>query len=241
VTNDFQAIELPYASNQLSMVILLPTQIDGWRQLEQQLSPAFLSGVLAQMTPWYIEVLLPRFTLESYFNLGPTLAQMGMPDAFTPYVADFSGIDGADDLYISQVLHKAWAQVNEAGTEAAAATVVTVFPTVVFRPPVFRVDHPFIFFIRDTQTGSILFLGRLANPLQSGPTPLPTPPLAVAHSGNSLKISWPASVTGWTLRQNSDLTTTNWTPIGGITNDGTNNFITITPSAGSLFFHLKQQ
>jgi serpin B len=242
VTNDFQAIELPYASNQLSMVILLPTQIDGWRQLEQQLSPAFLSGVLAQMTPIYIEIFLPSFTLASSFDLGSTLAQMGMPDAFTRGVADFSGIDGTNDLFISKVLHKAWGQVNEAGTEAAAATVVIIgLPTVVFRPPVFRADHPFIFFIRDTQTGSILFLGRLANPIQSGPAPAPTPPLAVAHSGNSLKISWPISMAGLTLQQNSDLTTTDWTPIAGITNDGTNNFITITPSSGSLFFHLKQQ
>ena len=123
-TNGFQALELPYGSNQLSMVILLPSQIDGLGQLEQQLSPSFLSNVLSQMVPQPVEIYLPRFTLESSFKLNVTLAAMGMPDAFTPGVADFSGIDGNTDLYVNFVLHKAWGQVNESGTEAAAATVV---------------------------------------------------------------------------------------------------------------------
>ncbi len=238
-TSNFQAIELPYASNQASMVILLPSQVDGRRQLEQQLSPAFLSGVLARMIPQPVEIYLPRFTLESSFDLGATLATMGMPDAFAPGGADFSGIDGAYDLFISKVLHKAWGQVNEAGTEAAAATVVIVMPSALpGPPPVFRADHPFIFFIRDTQSGSLLFLGRLASPSQSAAAPPATPPLTITHSGNSLKISWPSSSTGWTLRQNSDLSTTNWTSSEGIASDGTNNFVTIPASAGSLFFHL---
>jgi serpin B len=240
-TNDFQAIALPYGSNQVSMVILLPSQIDGLPQLEQQLTPAFLAGVLAQMTPRFIEVYLPRFTLESVFDLADTLAEMGMPDAFTPFVADFSGIDGAEDLYISFVRHEAWVQVNEAGTEAAATTVIGVVTGVAPPPrPVFRADHPFIFLIQDTQSGSILFMGRLANPSQSPATPVPSPQLAIALSGNSLRISWPYPSAGWTLQQNSDLTTTNWTPTGGVSNDGTNNFFTITPSPGNLFFHLSQ-
>ena len=125
-TSDFQAIELPYGSNQVSMVILLPWQVEGWRQLEQELSPALLSNVLAQMTRQQVEVLLPRFTLESTFGLNDTLAAMGMPDAFTPFVADFSGIDGMEDLYVSFVIHKAWGEVNEAGTQAAGATVIGV-------------------------------------------------------------------------------------------------------------------
>jgi len=241
-TSNFQAIELPYASNQASMVILLPSQPDGWRQLEQQLSPAFLSSVLAQMSTQYVEIFLPRFTLESSFDLPATLAAMGMPDAFVPGVADFSGIDGEYDLYISHVLHKAWAQVNETGTEAAAATVVTIQPTLVPEPPpVFRADHPFIFFIRDTQSGSILFLGRLAFPSQSAAAPAPTSPLTLTHSGNSLNISWPCSLTGWTLRQNPDLTTTNWTPASGISSDGTNNSLSIPAPSGTLFFRLSQQ
>jgi serine protease inhibitor len=185
--NDFQAIELPYASNQLSMVILLPALADGLSQLEQQLSPAFLSNVLAQMSPRAVEIFLPKFTLESSFDLATTLAQMGMPDAFTPRVADFSGIDGMMDLCISHVFHKAWGEVNEAGTEAAAATVVVVVSTgsVGPPPPVFRADHPFIFFIRDTQSGSILFLGRLADPTSSPGQPDATKNDAIHKEQNS--------------------------------------------------------
>jgi serpin B len=239
-SRNFQAIELPYASNQVSMVILLPSQVDGWRQLEQQLSPAFLSAVLAQMSPRYIDIFLPRFTLESSFDLSETLENMGMPDAFAPGAADFSGIDGAQDLVISDVLHKAWVAVNEAGTEAAATTVTIVTPTVGLMSPVFRADHPFLFFIRDTQSGSLLFLGRVANPSPSVANAAPALHLSLTPSGQSLNISWPYPSTGWTLRQNPDLSTTNWTPSGGITNDGTNNFLSISTQAGALFFRLSQ-
>jgi serpin B len=165
----FEAVELPYGSNQVSMLILLPRDVDGLPQLEQQLSPDFLSVVLAGMQQFNVEIFLPRFTLESSFSLNDALTEMGMPDAFRPDVADFSGIDGAKDLYITHVLHKAWAAVDEQGTEAAAATVVSVGTTAVFRTPVFRADHPFIFFIRDTQSGSLLFIGRLSEPGQAAP------------------------------------------------------------------------
>jgi len=168
-TGDFQAVELPYGSNQLaSMVILLPRQVDGYGQLEARLSPAFLSSALALMEKQDVEIFLPRFTLASSFALNNTLAGMGMPDALAPGVADFSGIDGTKWLFVTFVFHKAWGEVNEQGTEAAAATVTGGGaqdgggppPP----PPVFRADHPFIFFIRDTQSGSLLFLGRLADP-----------------------------------------------------------------------------
>ena len=241
-TSDFQAVELPYGSNQLaSMVILLPWQVDGLGQLEEQLSPAFLSSTLAGMGKWEVELFLPRFTLASSFELTNTLAAMGMPDAFAPGVADFSAIDGTSNLFVTFVIHKAWGEVNEAGTEAAAATVTGggyaqggPLPP----PPIFRADHPFIFLIRDTQSGSLLFLGRLANPSPSA-TPAPTPQLTAMRSGNSLTLSWPYSMTNWAVEQNPDLTTTNWTAVSGsISDDGTNNFITITPAAGSLFFRL---
>jgi serpin B len=240
-TNDFQAIELPYGSNQVSMLILLPSQVDGCGQLEQQLSPAFLSSVLAQMIKQNVEIFLPRFTLESSFELTNTLAEMGMPDAFTPGVADFSGIDGMTNLFVSHVFHKAWGKVNEAGTEAAAATGVVGATDAGFSWPVFRADHPFLFFIRDTQSGSLLFLGRLADPSQSPAAPAPTPSLTTRRSGNSLNISWPYPSTGLTLQQNPDLSTTNWTQTGGVSNDGTNNLITITTRPGNLFFRLSQQ
>jgi serpin B len=151
------------------MLILLPRAVDGLPQLEQQLSAEFLSAVLAGMLHRQVETFLPRFTLESSFSLNDALAVMGIPDAFRPDLADFSGIDGAKDLYITHVLHKAWAEVNEQGTEAAAATVVTVGTTAVLSPAVFRADHPFIFFIRDTQSGSLLFIGRLSEPSQAAP------------------------------------------------------------------------
>ena len=91
-----------------------------------------------------------------------------MPDAFLPGAADFSGMDSNYDLCISDVIHKAWGEVNESGTQAAASTVVTVVERVAPMPsPVFRADHPFLFFIRDTQSGSLLFMGRLASPTGS--------------------------------------------------------------------------
>jgi serpin B len=115
-----------------------------------------------------VEIFLPRFKLESGFSLKGTLAKMGMPDAFGPQ-ADLSGLYGAKGvLYISGVFHKAWGEVTEEGTEAAAATVVVVAKHEIAErpppPPVFRADHPFIFLIRDTRSGSLLFVGRLADP-----------------------------------------------------------------------------
>jgi serpin B len=239
-SSNFQAIELPYGSNQVSMVILLPWQVDGLGSLEQQLSPAFLASALAQMVEQPVEICLPKFTMESSFELTSTLSAMGMPDAFTPGVADFSGIDGANDLFITFVFHKAWGQVNEAGTEAAAVTAGGAAPSgsIDGGPPVFRADHPFLFFIRDTQSGSLLFLGRLANPSPSA-TPAPTPQLTATRSGNSLTLSWPYSSTAWTVEQNPDLSPANWTPASGAnSNDGTNNFMTITAPAQNLFYRL---
>lgn len=165
---EFQAVELPYKGNELSMLILLPRQIDGCAQLERQLSPALLSRSLAQMERRSVEIFLPRFTLESSFNLNDTLARLGMSDAFG-VEADFSGIDGTRDLLISGLYHKAWAQVTEEGTEAAAATMLSIALGLAHEkppppPPVFRADHPFLFVIRETRSGTLLFLGRLADP-----------------------------------------------------------------------------
>jgi serpin B len=165
--NDFQAVELPYKNGELAMVVLLPRQIDACGNLENRLTPALLSRSLSQMKQRKVEIFLPRFKLESGFDLNQTLASMGMPDAFGPK-ADFSGMDGTKLLYISGVFHKAWGEVNEEGTEAAAATAVATRAAAAMKPPppppVFRADHPFIFLIRDTRSGSLLFLGRLADP-----------------------------------------------------------------------------
>jgi serpin B len=166
--SDFQALELPYSTGQLAMVILLPRQVDGCTGLEEKLTASLLSRSLTQMKKQQVEILLPRIKLESGFDLVQTLASMGMTDAFGQK-ADFSGIDGTRNLYISGIFHKAWGEVNEEGTEAAAATVVGV-ARLSFQapppPPVFHADHPFVFLIRDTRSGSLVFLGRLMNPTQ---------------------------------------------------------------------------
>ena len=162
-----QAVELPYASKELAMLILLPSEIEGCRQLENSINSRSLSGWLARMKTKEVDLLIPKFKAESSFNLGPTLAAMGMRDAFTSD-ADFSGMDGSRDLFVSLVAHKAWVEVSEEGTEAAAATAVVMTRGIHEAPPrlTFRADHPFIFLIRHVPSGSILFLGRLADPKQ---------------------------------------------------------------------------
>jgi serpin B len=164
--NDLQAVELSYGTNELSMVILLPRQVDGCAQLESRLNPALLSESISRLRKQKVELFLPRFKLESGLNLKDALAAMGMTDAFGSK-ADFSGLDGTRQLFISGVFHKAWCEVTEEGTEAAAATGATIALLSVQKPPptpVFRADHPFIFLIRHPASGSILFLGRLSDP-----------------------------------------------------------------------------
>jgi serine protease inhibitor len=163
-----QLLELPYQGETLSMVILLPEQRDGLAQLEQQLTPENLQTWLssAQELPMYdggpVSVWLPKFQLTSEFELEDTLSAMGMPQAFSD-TSDFSGMSGKTDLEISEVIHKAFVDVNEQGTEAAAATAVVAATR--GGSQMFRVDHPFVFLIYDRDSGSILFLGRVVNPL----------------------------------------------------------------------------
>jgi serpin B len=142
--------------------------VDGCGDLEKQLSPEFLANLLSVMKQQEVEIFLPKFKLESSLDLNDTLTRMGTANAFGPK-ADFSGMDGTRQLFISGVFHKAWGEVNEEGTEAAAATVVDMVGSIAMRPPpipVFRADHPFIFLIRDTRSGSLLFLGRLTDPVR---------------------------------------------------------------------------
>jgi serpin B len=162
-TDSVQVLELPYAGGDLSMVVLLPKRTDGLSELERSLEPAKLAAWIAALDERQVSVYLPRFKAESQFELKATLAAMGMPDAFGSS-ADFTGMSPTGELFISLVVHKAWADVNEEGTEAAAATAVVMARVSFEEPTVFRADHPFIFLIRDTGTGSILFLGRVAEP-----------------------------------------------------------------------------
>jgi serpin B len=164
-----QVLELPYVGEILSMIVLLPEEKDGLPQLEKQLTAANLKMWTSGLRKQKVKVFLPKFKMTSQFSLSKTLAAMGMGDAFDPNKANFSGMDGRLNwLYIGAVLHKAFIDVNEEGTEAAAATAVVMKIRMALQQPTFRADHPFIFFIRENTTGSILFLGRVMDPGQKG-------------------------------------------------------------------------
>ena len=161
-TEDFQGIELPYVNNELSMIIFLPKRTDGLAEFEKSFTSENLSQWLVKLRKREVIVSVPKFKMTSQFDLADVLKQMGMTDAFLGK-ADFSGMNGKRDLFFSAVIHKAFVDVNEQGTEAAAATAVVVRTTAI-RPTVFRADHPFLFLIRDNDSGSILFIGRMMNP-----------------------------------------------------------------------------
>ena len=160
----FEALELPYQGGDLSMVVALPRAVDGLGELEGSLTTDWLP----ELTPRRVAVTLPEFKVEEGFDLQDVLAGLGMPDAFSEERADFSGMTGGRDLFLSKAIHKAFVHVNEAGTvAAAAAAVVMKWRGAAARPmpPIpFRADHPFLFLIRDNRTGSIPFLGRLEDP-----------------------------------------------------------------------------
>jgi serpin B len=166
----FQALELPYSGTEISMVVLLPKQTDGLAALEQSFTSRSASDWIQKLEPVDKVILsLPRFTVTQQFELSSTLSAMGMPQAFSS-AADFSGMTGKPDFAISAAIHKAFIDVDEQGTEAAAATAVVMYATAMRRdfpeppPIVFRADHPFLFILRDTKSGSMLFLGRVADP-----------------------------------------------------------------------------
>jgi serpin B len=159
----YQAVELPYDGDELSMVILLP-EAGKFAAFEEGLQAQQVGDIIGNLQPTEVALTMPLFEFESEFSLTDTLAGMGMPIAFTEN-ADFSGMTGKPELLISDVMHKAFVAVDEAGTEAAAATAVPMELTAVPEPPLdVPIDHPFIFLIRDIETGSILFIGRVLNP-----------------------------------------------------------------------------
>ena len=176
--NEFlQMVELPYKDNStpplmynsdnMSMVVILPRKTDGLRELETSVTELDISSWLSQVRVKHIELRLPRFRIEAGKNLAPHLIEMGMSDAFQIGKADFSGMDGTKTLCISDVLHKAFIDVDEQGTEAAAATAVLVVKGKYIdreKPIVFTADHPFLFLIRHRPSGAILFMGRLGKP-----------------------------------------------------------------------------
>jgi serpin B len=164
----FQLLEMPYKDSELSMVVLLPAQVDGMAQLEKKLDAESLAKWLQKMESAEVAVTLPKFTMRRRLALADHLQAMGMTATFHAEEADFSGMtNDKPPLFLSAVIHEAWVEVNEKGTEAAAATAVAVGAAAELRreqPIVFQADHPFLFLIRDKKSGSILFLGCVSNP-----------------------------------------------------------------------------
>jgi len=163
----YKAIELPYKGDELVMDIILPNT-GTFEVFEAGLNIERLDSILNQLRSKKVVLSMPKFELTSEFSLADTLAELGMPDAFQSGVADFSGMDGTRDLFIGHVAHKAYVSVNEEGTEAAAATGVLMTLSIP-RYEIMTVDRPFIFLIRDSKTGTILFIGRVMDPSEGTP------------------------------------------------------------------------
>lgn len=159
-----QVLELPYAGGDLSMLVLLPDNPDGLADLEQRLTAENLSQWTADLLPNEVLVYLPKFRLSGEFELADALHALGMVAAFDPARADFSGISGSRELFLSAAIHKAFVDVNEEGTEAAAATAIVGMTGAAPTIHEFRADHPFAFLIRDNATGGLLFAGRVVAP-----------------------------------------------------------------------------
>ena len=242
-SDGYQVLELPYAGDRLAMDVLLPSDSSGSSGLDASQLPADLNGWLQGLTLQKVAVSLPKFQITTpSFDLTQSLGALGMTDAFSRTAADFSGIS-TSALHISAVYHKAFIDVDENGTEAAAATAVIMGVTAIagpYTPPVvFNVDHPFLFLIRDTQSGSVLFMGQVADPSSTGtdpsapaiakaqavltPTIISTAPTAAnvglayayqvqasAASGESITYSLGAAPAGMSINATTGLVT--WSP-----------------------------
>lgn len=166
IGDDYQAVSLPYDGNELCMDIIIPDK-GQFEAFEASMDAAVISEIITRMAKDNVEISMPKWEYKSKFPLKEKLSTMGMPIAFKPYSADFSGITGQPDLFIQGVEHQAFIKVNESGTEAAAATGGSFGVTAVPSPPVvIKIDRPFIYFIRDIETQTILFVGRVLDPNQ---------------------------------------------------------------------------
>lgn len=170
----FQALLLPYEKDEISMLILLPDDVEGLPALEHSLSAGNLQNWMTSLSYEHeVIVSLPRFKITQEFELSSTLEKLGMKAAFDPNAADFSAMTGDRSLDISAAIHKAYIDLDENGTEAAAATAVMMEMAMAARPMtpppppiIFTADHPFLFLIQDNASGAILFMGRVTNPVQ---------------------------------------------------------------------------
>ena len=163
---DLQILEMPYKGDKLSMTVILPKKND-ITSFEKSLTLSNFNSWKKDLKKQRVNVFIPQFKFNAKYSMADTLISMGMPTAFTG-AADFSKMDGTKDLSISAVFHQAFVDVNEDGTEAAAATAVVMSTTAVFNPgpviPTFYANHPFVFVIQDTTNGNILFMGKVVNP-----------------------------------------------------------------------------
>ncbi|MBK8014590.1 MAG: serpin family protein [Deltaproteobacteria bacterium] len=169
-----QLLELPYKGGRLSMVLLMPVERHQLAQVEAKLEPKMMSQWNGALTRQEVEIQIPKLKITAKLSLKKVLQEMGMKTAFSPNEADFTGMsnlpkDSAEELYIAEVLHKAFVEVNEEGTEAAAATAVVMKARGVAKPRHVRfiADQPFLFLIRDRKTSSVLFVGRVVDPTGS--------------------------------------------------------------------------
>jgi serpin B len=164
--DDVQVVEIPYRGSETSMIVVLPKKEDGLAAVEATLTAAKYDGWVGKLKRAHVSLKLPKFEITLPTDLTATLLKMGMPDAFDGKKADFTGMTATKPLFIGTVLHKAFVKVDEAGTEAAAATVVMMLrggpPSA--KPIEFTADHPFFFAIRHRKTGCILFAGRFTGP-----------------------------------------------------------------------------
>ncbi len=160
----WQAIALPYKGSLTEMVVIVP-DAGNFEAFESTLTAEEYNDIVSALEPQDVILSMPKFTFETQYSLSDTLVQMGMPDAFDPFLADFSGMDGQQILYIGDVLHKAFIAVDEKGTEAAAATIVIMMAGALMPEGiVLTIDRPFFYVIRDVPTGTVLFMGRVVDP-----------------------------------------------------------------------------
>lgn len=168
-TDELQILELPYNGNEISMMIFLPKEGSNLSEIINSMDEDNYSEIIDKMTKREVDIYLPKFTIKTpLYTLNDYLINLGMPTAFSGF-ANFSGLDGIGGLYISDVLHKAFIKVNEEGTEAAAATAV-IFTRTIYDPNAlperitFDCNRPFLFTIHHKETGTVLFMGEVANP-----------------------------------------------------------------------------
>ena len=200
---DCKIVELPYAGDEVSMYVFLPNAVDGLSKLEKSLSVDLFNSAMSNMRKFTVDVIIPKFKLMEKSKLKAILMSMGMQNVFDAGTADLSGIDGRRNLVVSDVVHQAYVDVNEEGTEATAATGVHIqLTSMQVGQPIFKADHPFLFLIREKTSGSVLFMGRLNEP----PKDVVNSTDTATDGGSSVNKAWQLSlwmcglVAVWMLR-----------------------------------------